>query len=73
MSIWLNTTRVLYPELKHPCETLNYCPYGEIVEEFPLSPPEDRDNKACPIFGHNCPVHYHAEFFDEIERSLEGS
>ena len=47
-----------------PCEVLKYYPYGPIVEDYPLN---DGD-KACPIFGHDCPYYYNAEFIgDESE------
>ena len=42
-----------------PCWELKYCPYGPIVEDFPLS--EVRDERSCRIFGHNCPVFTVAE------------
>ena len=101
---WLNTTLVRYPDIEHPCNKLNYCPYGQLVEEFPLhetatqyainnnhyskmvkgqgwvSCDKNDDGAtpdlnwdvgkvdeplACHIYGHNCPVHYHAEFADK--------
>jgi hypothetical protein len=34
-SYWLNTKFVRYPELEKPCIKLHYCPYGQLVEEFP--------------------------------------
>jgi hypothetical protein len=103
---WLNTTIVRYPEIEKPCEKLGYCPYGQLVEEFPLhtestkyaiennkfvkmvngqgwvscniSDPEAtpdlnwavgkvNEPLACPIYGHDCPVHYHAELVPEKE------
>ncbi|MFZ3166339.1 MAG: hypothetical protein WA130_01905 [Candidatus Methanoperedens sp.] len=45
-----------------PCNDLGYCPYGYLVEFFPL---EERDEYSCPIFGHDCPVYYLAEGFVE--------
>jgi hypothetical protein len=42
-----------------PCWELKYCPYGPLVEEFPLQ--EERDDKSCRIFGHQCPVFFVAE------------
>jgi len=41
-----------------PCWELKYCPYGPVVEEFPLEEPDER---SCRIFGHHCPVFYVAE------------
>ena len=37
-----------------PCSTLGYCPYGPLVETFPLK--EERDEESCEVFGHDCPV-----------------
>jgi hypothetical protein len=42
-----------------PCWELKYCPYGPLVEQFPLRSP--RDDKSCRIFGHDCPVFHSAE------------
>ena len=66
MSSWLNTNIAKHPELTKPCGKLLYCPYGELVEEFPLSVPRSKlscliSNGAIISFGHDCPVHYHAE------------
>ncbi len=64
MSKWLNTEVVVEVDIEHPCNTLKYCPYGQLVEEFPL----DRNGDLnCGVFGHHCPVHYHME---EIKESL---
>jgi hypothetical protein len=46
-----------------PCWELKYCPYGPLVEDFPLH--EQRDERACRIFGHDCPVFSVAEPFTE--------
>lgn len=46
-----------------PCWELKYCPYGPLVEAFPLRDPEDE--RSCRIFGHHCPVFYTAEPFTE--------
>lgn len=76
MSYWLNTTKVIHPDIEKPCIKLRYCPYGQLVEEYPLHHTEDYPHKeygeklACTNennsglmqFGHDCPVHYHAEF-----------
>ena len=42
-----------------PCWELKYCPYGPLVELFPLR--EERDFQSCLIFGHDCPVFTLAE------------
>jgi hypothetical protein len=56
---WLNTTKVIEPNIAKPCKKLGYCPYGQLVEEFPLL--HSKSKLSCPTFGHDCPVHYHAE------------
>lgn len=48
-----------------PCWELKYCPYGPLVEEFPIK--EERDEKSCRIFGHDCPVFYVAEPLTETK------
>mgnify|MGYP001572610197 CR=1 FL=1 len=72
---WLNTEKVFYPDLEKPCTKLSYCPYGQLVEEFPFSGGERYNTKlscaskngAIITFGHDCPVHYHAEFVKHAE------
>jgi len=60
-----------------PCWELKYCPYGPLVEKFPLCVPPDE--RSCRIFGHHCPVFYVAEPFTEtrelrnISRSIPRS
>jgi hypothetical protein len=61
-----------------PCHELNYCPYGVLVEYFPLNghqaffngvkldwikPREDAE--PCHVFGHECPVYHVAENMKE--------
>ena len=47
-----------------PCWELNYCPYGALVEDFPIS---ENDDYKCTIFGHECPVFFVAEPFTETK------
>ena len=55
-----------------PCWELRYCPYGALVEEFPL--PHDRnDPEGCRIFGHECPVFHIAESFSETRELRRSS
>jgi len=100
-SKWLNNTAVINPKLDKPCVKLNYCPYGQLVEEYPLHSEATKyaiehniyaklvkgkgwvscgkdevgstpnlnavvgkidEPLSCPLFGHDCPVHYLAEF-----------
>ncbi len=48
-----------------PCWEIKYCPYGPLVEEFPLG--EENDERRCRIFGHQCPVFHVAEPFTETK------
>ena len=48
-----------------PCWEIKYCPYGSLVEVFPLA--EHRSDKSCRIFGHDCPVFYVAEPLTETK------
>jgi hypothetical protein len=70
---WLNTKEPTHPELEKPCIKLGYCPYGQLVEEFPFHRRSklscSNENGAIIQFGHDCPVHYHAEGLDEIEEA----
>ena len=43
-----------------PCWEIKYCPYGPLIEQFPL-PDNDKDPRRCRIFGHICPVYFVAE------------
>ena len=84
MSKWLNNTkRIWKPEdRKKPCHKLHFCPYGQLVEEYPIHPEFDvlvddltelgRQGKLetgfnCHVFGHDCPVFYLAEKIGEEE------
>lgn len=49
-----------------PCWELKYCPYGPLVEEFPL--PEEPTSRSCRIFGHECPVFFVAEPLTETRQ-----
>ena len=46
-------------QVEKPCRFCGFCPYGQIVEEFPLKVKSDK--VSCNVFGHNCPVFYMAE------------
>lgn len=48
-----------------PCWELKYCPYGPLVEYFPLR--RERDERSCRIFGHDCPVFFVAEPLTETK------
>lgn len=48
-----------------PCWELKYCPYGVLVEEFPVG--KRGEFKDCIIYNHECPVFYVAEPFTETK------
>jgi len=47
-----------------PCWEIKYCPYGVLIEDFPL---HTDTSKSCRIYGHDCPVFYVAEPFTETK------
>ena len=50
---------IVKKEIKEkPCIKLEYCPYGPLVENFPLAATGEM---KCEIFGHDCPAYYVAE------------
>ena len=68
----LNVTHVCVSDIEKPCQKLGYCPYGALVEEYPLMHNKNTlactpENGAIVRFGRNCPVHYLAEFINEEE------
>lgn len=40
--------------VKKPCHKTGFCPYGQLVEAFPIK--VERDEISCTVFGHDCPV-----------------
>lgn len=115
---WVNNEVIVFKNAIKPCKFCGFCPYGQLVEEFPLPSisrsaaiehnnymaealakgvfdkpdpknpflmtreeaiaeienfnPEDYpadpvpvDKMACKVFGHHCPVYYHAELLSE--------
>ncbi|MCE9614815.1 MAG: hypothetical protein K8T26_11100 [Lentisphaerae bacterium] len=44
-----------------PCLKLGHCPYGILVESFPLAP--QGDPRRCKVWGHECPAFEVAEEF----------
>lgn len=60
---YINNKSVIDPQIDKPCRQLKYCPYGSLVELFPLG--KDRTELSCRVFGHDCPVHYHREHITE--------
>ena len=69
MSIWINNEKIIKSNLKKtkPCHILGWCPYGCIVEEFSLDELNVEGTKLnCVVFGHHCPMFYHAEDLGEF-------
>jgi len=63
---WLNNSNRIHGIgglIVKPCHMTGFCPYGQLVEAFPLR--ENRDYFSCNLFGHDCPVFYHAESVTE--------
>ena len=56
---WLNTEKIRNKKTIKPCKLCGFCPYGQLVEEFKLR--ENKSEFSCKVFGHDCPVFYHAE------------
>jgi hypothetical protein len=65
MSKWLNNKKMLWKRAAKPCHALAFCPYGQLVEEFPIK--AKAGAASCEVFGHDCPVFYHAEPMSEDE------
>ena len=46
--------------IQKPCLTLEYCPYGMLIENFPLANDKNvhRSYKRyeCKVYGHICPA-----------------
>lgn len=58
------------PDAK-PCGKLGYCPYGSLVEQFPL--PSPGDQRGCDRFGHLCPVFIAAERIGGVRNGSEAA
>ena len=59
----VNTEVTIWKHAVKPCRMMAFCPYGPMVELFPLQ--EERGTMSCTVFGHDCPVFYTAEIFME--------
>lgn len=57
----LNIEKPIWENAVKPCLLLMFCPYGKLIEEYPISDNE----KTCEVLGHDCPVFYHASYFVE--------
>lgn len=63
---WINCTEPIWEHIPKPCKKLGWCPYGAMVEMYPLE--EERGKMSCLVYGHNCPVFYMAEPLAEQEK-----
>ncbi len=59
MSMCLNNEKKIWNKVIKPCRICGFCPYGQLVEAFPLK--SKRNKESCEIFGHECPAFYLAE------------
>lgn len=115
---WVNNELIVWKNAIKPCKLCGFCPYGQLVEEFPVPSPSKKealdhheymikalaagtfdnpdpdnpflmtremaqaeidefdindyvddsvpiDKMRCGVFGHHCPVYYHAELMAE--------
>lgn len=63
---WVNNKVPIWKHIVRPCHLCKFCPYGGIVEMFPLQGSEDRrGDMSCEVFGHDCPAYYNAETIRE--------
>ena len=65
---WINNKLVIWEHAIKPCKYCGYCPYGQMVEMFPLE--EETGPRSCEVFGHDCPVYYHAEPLAEDDNTV---
>lgn len=75
----LQTPKPEKRDFPKPCHTLGWCPYGWLVEFFPLrgkavqwngknldiKPLRKNKELSCSTFGHDCPVFYSGEKHSE--------
>lgn len=63
---WINYKKPIWKsdQITKPCHACGYCPFGSIVELFPLHEPGHED-MSCGAFGHDCPAYYNAEMIVE--------
>lgn len=69
MSILIKERKFTCDEIIKPCKVCGYCPYGDLVEEFPPYHENDEHRKEyiCQVFkGCECPVFYLADGSDEF-------
>jgi len=42
MSVWLNNKKQIWKKTVKPCRMCGFCPYGQLVEAFPLHTKEEK-------------------------------
>lgn len=60
---WLNISKIIDSNAKKPCHRLGWCPYGKLVEEFPIR--KQVNEYTCKVFHHDCPIYYQVEYTSE--------
>jgi len=68
-SKWINDKVPRWKDIVRPCHYTGFCPYGEMVEMFPLQ--EESNERSCEVFGHDCPAYYMAEMLSEDRPSIQ--
>ena len=53
---WFNESIMVDESMRKPCYTLDWCPYGGLVEAFRIR--KEITRFTCKVFGHDCPVFY---------------
>jgi len=72
LCVWGNNTKIIPNNKKKtkPCFSCGHCPYGCMVEAFPLH--QGNEELSCPVFGHDCPMYYNGEDLSEFgERRIK--
>ena len=66
----VNNNVLIWKYAVKPCKMMAFCPYGSLVERFPLQK-NPRNEMSCSEFGHDCPVFYLAEIFIDCPLATE--
>lgn len=63
----MNTTKLEWANLIKPCLLCGFCPYGEIVINFPFT----NSYASCHRTGYDCPSYYLSQPFCEEGKPTE--
>ena len=66
----INNKEPIWKHAVKPCKIMAFCPYGQLVEMYPLQTPRNKI-MSCSEFGHDCPVFYLAEIFIDCPLATE--